>query len=345
MPPKVTPEAILKELGELWVGLGAGDEAGVLRACAMTLIIAADEEEEAGVLGEMIAEIMHDHPSRAIVLRVRDGADPDIESRVLAQCWMPFGRRQQICCEQIEIMASETGLQDVPRIVLGVMAPDLPVVLVCRSPNLFSLPAFQPLLSVAGKVIVDSRCASEPQKMLGRIASLRQLGHAIHDLAWTALTPWREVIACAFDDRATLSRLHEIHQVSITTGKRGPGPEAWYLGAWLLRGLGLQTGIEFAVAEEARTGPAGPPVGEETSESTGWRGSAIRAVDLRGAGLNLSFSRDSRTVIRFARSGVANNLPFTVSSDWELMREELALLGKDHIFEEVLPRAIALAGG
>jgi glucose-6-phosphate dehydrogenase assembly protein OpcA len=324
MPPKVTPEAILKELSELWVGLGKGDDAGVLRACAMTLIIAADEEEEAGVLGEMIAEIMHDHPSRAIVLRVRDGSDPGIESRVLAQCWMPFGRRQQICCEQIEIMASESSLQDVPRIVLGVMAPDLPVVLVCRSPNLFSLPAFQPLLSVAGKVIVDSRCASEPKQMLDRIASLRQLGHSIHDLAWTALTPWREVIACAFDDRATLSRLHEIHQVSITTGKRGPGPEAWYLGAWLLRGLGLQSGMEFAVSEA--DGP-------------------IQAVDLRGEGLNLSFSQDSRTVVRCTRGGVANNLPFTVSSDWDLMREELALLGKDRIFEEVLPRAMALAGG
>ncbi|MCZ2146996.1 MAG: glucose-6-phosphate dehydrogenase assembly protein OpcA [Bryobacterales bacterium] len=324
MPPKVTPEAILKELSELWVGLGAGDEAGVLRACAMTLIIAADEEEEAGVLGEMIAGIMHDHPSRAIVLRVRDGSDPDIESRVLALCWMPFGRRQQICCEQIEIMASEGSLQDLPRIVLGVMAPDLPVVLVCRGPKLFSLPAFQPLLSVAGKVIVDSRCASEPQRMLERIAGLRQLGHAIHDLAWTALTPWREVIACAFDDRATLSRLHEIHQVSITAGKRGPGPEAWYLGAWLLRGLGVQSGIEFAVADSD---------------------DPIHAVDLRGAGLNLSFTLDSRTILRFTRGDVANNLPFTVSSDWDLMREELALLGRDHIFEEVLPRAIALAGG
>ncbi|MBV6433590.1 MAG: hypothetical protein IANPNBLG_03768 [Bryobacteraceae bacterium] len=324
MPPTVSPEAILKELGELWVALGAGDEAGVLRACAMTLIIAADEEEEAGVLGEMIAGIMHDHPSRAIVLRVRDGSDPDIESRVLAQCWMPFGRRQQICCEQIEIMASETGLEDVPRIVLGVMAPDLPVVLVCRSPKLFCLPAFQPLLSVAGKVIVDSRCASEPRKMLARIASLRQLGHSIHDLAWTALTPWREVIAGAFDDRATLSHLHELHHVSIKGGKRGPGPEVWYLGAWLLRGLDLETGIELA------DGETDVPV---------------QAVELRGEGLNLSFFRDSRTVIRFVRGDVAANLPFTVSSDWELMREELALPGKDSVFEEILPRAMALAGG
>ena len=61
MAAPVSPEKILKELTALWVSLGKAESAGMLRACSMTLLIAADEEEESSVLGEMVAEIMH-HP-------------------------------------------------------------------------------------------------------------------------------------------------------------------------------------------------------------------------------------------------------------------------------------------
>ena len=40
-----------------------------------------------------------------------------MEARVFAQCWMPFGKRQQICCEQIEITASETSLADAASLI------------------------------------------------------------------------------------------------------------------------------------------------------------------------------------------------------------------------------------
>ena len=44
-------------------------------------------------------------PSRGIVLAVTDRARERLQARVLAQCWKPFGKAQQICCEQIEITA------------------------------------------------------------------------------------------------------------------------------------------------------------------------------------------------------------------------------------------------
>src|SRR5436190_23704683 len=113
MPTAIKPEKILKELAKLWVDLAKEEtdknSAGVLRACAMTLIVAVEEREDAQAVGETIAELMHEHPSRAIVLDVRkdgvgtDGVPQDgggqLDARVFAQCWMPFGRRQQICCE------------------------------------------------------------------------------------------------------------------------------------------------------------------------------------------------------------------------------------------------------
>ncbi|HUQ93928.1 MAG TPA: glucose-6-phosphate dehydrogenase assembly protein OpcA [Bryobacteraceae bacterium] len=319
MSTAVTPEGILKELTQLWRSLGESDENGVLRACAMTLIMAADEEEEAAALGEMIAEIMHAHPSRAIVLRIRNGNDPLLESNVFAQCWMPFGKRQQICCEQIELKASEGSLKDLPRLVHALMAPDLPVVLVCRSPHLFSSWAFQPLLAIAGTTIVDSRRSSTPASMLQHITNLRTVGHQIRDLAWTAVTRWRESVACVFEDGEILARLKDIGQIAITHAEGGPSTQAWYLGAWLARHIGSQADVRF------------------------WSGAgteAIQSVEMTGPGISLSFSR-AAAALHLMTNGVVGSVPFTLDSDFELMREELAILGRDPVYEQVLPRAIA----
>ncbi|MGH9640245.1 MAG: glucose-6-phosphate dehydrogenase assembly protein OpcA, partial [Bryobacteraceae bacterium] len=103
------PEQILKSLGKLWTSLGQEEkEHGkptVLRACAMTLIVATGESDGGFSASQIISELMHEHPSRGIVLTVSERAERDLEARVFAQCWKPFGKAQQICCEQIEIHA------------------------------------------------------------------------------------------------------------------------------------------------------------------------------------------------------------------------------------------------
>src|SRR5258708_6100210 len=127
---KVQPEQLLKDLRRLWSDLGKQDENGVLRACAMTLIVAVhDEAEHALHVSETIASLMHEHPSRAIVIRVRGVEGGLLEGRVLAHWWMPFGGRQQICCEEIEITCSPSSVIDLPSVINGLVVPDLPVVL------------------------------------------------------------------------------------------------------------------------------------------------------------------------------------------------------------------------
>src|ERR1700683_3947106 len=106
----IKPDKILKELANLWIetaapapGSGTGESSGVLRACAMTMVVVADETEDTQGIAETLAQLIKDHPSRAIVIRLRDCIEPCLELRVFAQCWKPFGSRQHICCEQIEI--------------------------------------------------------------------------------------------------------------------------------------------------------------------------------------------------------------------------------------------------
>ena len=108
----IEPEKILKDLRNLWGDLGRNAEVsgGVLRACGMTLVVAAESEADCQELRHTLGVLMHDHPSRAIVLKAAEGAE--LGARVFAECWMPFGHQRQICCEQVEVTASINRLAD-----------------------------------------------------------------------------------------------------------------------------------------------------------------------------------------------------------------------------------------
>src|ERR1700722_16139659 len=100
MPEAIKPDKILKDLGDLWTTMAKPDTGetaetdlsdthggGVLRACAMTLISFVDDEEDSMALSAILAGLMKEHPSRAIVIRLKDGED-FLDARVFAQCWM-----------------------------------------------------------------------------------------------------------------------------------------------------------------------------------------------------------------------------------------------------------------
>src|SRR5687768_6090310 len=106
MPAEIEPDRILKDLRHLWRDLAKQEESDVLRACAMTLIVVSSAADDAQATGETVAALMHEHPSRLILVTVRTDRTTTLDGRVSAQCWRPFGSRQQICCEQIEIDAS-----------------------------------------------------------------------------------------------------------------------------------------------------------------------------------------------------------------------------------------------
>src|ERR1700726_966160 len=118
MSSTIQPETVLRELSDLWVQLAKDSEPGqssdVLRACAMTLVTAVDESEDAASVWSTVAGLMPEHPSPAIVIRVRPSPARGLAARVFSQCWNPFGQRPQICCEQIEITASDASLPDLP---------------------------------------------------------------------------------------------------------------------------------------------------------------------------------------------------------------------------------------
>ena len=311
MTTSIQPERILKELAGLWAGMSKDDStqgtnSGVLRACSMTLVVASESDQDAVEASGMLAELMHEHPSRAVVLRpsAEHGA---MEARVFAQCWMPFGKRQQICCEQIEITASKDRLDEVPGAILGIMVPDLPVVLWARGKEWLSAPEFQLVLPLVQKLIIDSAKLGEPAQAFSLMRTLQSQTTYVGDLAWTRLTALRQAISHLLEDAALLPRLGAVEKIAVDYGEH-PISGA-YLAAWLHRGL-----PRAKVSLKHRTG--------ETS-----------SVRLNGPGVEVAMELARSLIIRV--DGEEHRAVLPVPGECDLMREELGILEADPVFAKV----------
>jgi glucose-6-phosphate dehydrogenase assembly protein OpcA len=326
----VQPERILKELGKLWVDLGKQEESGVLRACAMTLIVVLEESQDTQEIGETIASLMHEHPSRAIVLRVRAGGEPFLEARVFAQCWMPFGRRQQICCEQIEITASVESLPDVPAVLRGIIVPDLPVVIYCPSENLWRAPSFQEILPLAGKLILDSMKVGEPAHVVSYLndvsAVTRETPLLRADLAWSRLTPWRESIAHIFEDGRRAHYAFEMEEVRILHTGAGESAAVYYLAGWFMHVLGA--GVRLQIARGVGPGYA-----------------SIAHVQMKAPQFDAILELISDVSVELRIDGERQQMiVLPPMNDYNALRQELTVLSRDPVFEDVLGLTQLLRG-
>ena len=313
----VAPEHILRELADLWVSLGS-----VLRACTLTLVVLAEASGDDAELEETIAALMPEHPARTIVVRLSGAGERALSERVYAQCWMPFGERRQICCEQIEITASDAALADLPSVVLPLAAPDLPVMVWSRSARLFEMPPFGAIARMAAKVVVDSAGFADPKGALRLLAETARSGVPLGDLAWTRLTRWRETLARVFENRDHLAKLARVSSVRVAYNGEF-GTSAWYMGAWIVDAL-RDAGVSAKLVVGAGPGPAS------------------LSVELAGDGFRVELARQQdRLVITVDNTENCTNLP--QPSDYLLMREELGIVQRDAVFERTLASAARLA--
>jgi len=318
----IQADKLLRELGGLWTSLGsqAADdkESAVMRACAMTLLVVSEDDKDGARVPETLAELMRDHPSRAIVLKVMPAGETKPEARVFAQCWMPFGKRQQICCEHIEISFGAGSLHEVAPLAAALVAPDLPVVLWCRSPAVLTLADFAPVLRLSRKVIVDSAGVADLESQFRMILSVRNGGRIVADLAWTRLTRWREAIAKVFDNPVNLGKLGDIDSVAMDWDGDHVPMSACYFAAWLVECLPVRPAFSFRRRE-----PAPRP--------------RLHAIRLSGReiSVDLSVSQDRRVDLHAGRQ--ESHTVFPALNDHELLSEELSLLGRDPVYERLLP--------
>ena len=316
----VQPDKILQELSAYWTNLGAGhsseasasnanqeDADGLLRACSMTLIFFIDAEEDPLKLQDLLLSLMREHPSRMIVVRLRDG-DDELTARVSSQCWMPFGHHRQICCEQVEIEASLDRLADAASVVAPLAAPDLPRVIVLRSARIVRAGALRKTLTLGDKIVVDSSRPGAPG--FGELGGLLDAGHVTGDLAWTRLTPFRALLAQLLEKRSPAA-------IVIEYAGKEAGPETRYFQAW------LQTALPEAFVSIRGGGST-----EECGTGDG-KPTAVRV--------------DKDLVVRMCRGGaeyeagaMKQRASMPAGTEEQLLNEELGIVAHDRVFERAL---------
>jgi glucose-6-phosphate dehydrogenase assembly protein OpcA len=314
----IQPERVLHDLQELWAQM-AKDQAesgGVLRACAMTLVVAAADAADAERVRQTVGVLMHNHPSRAVILRPAS-ENGNLDARIFAECWKPFGKAQQICSEGIEITAGHSGFSEVAKFLVPLRVPDLPVVLWCRGTKvLTSGPEpglLDPLFPLANKIIFDSYQVEDAD---GVIQFLRHIQGRVADLHWTRLTGWREVLANLFDPRVDDKTLlaEDITSVRVTFGGPTVTVCARYFAAWVRIAL-----------------PSTPVTIESGDGEPG-----LRSVTLSTKSDNITITRGSNNCLEVAGLGRHYRSLLPSTSEDALMREELGILGRDPVFERVL---------
>ena len=306
----IEPEKILKDLRNLWSDLGRNADVagGVLRACGMTLVVAAESAADCQELRHTLGVLMHDHPARAIVLRL--GEEPGLDAKVFSQCWMPFGKHQQICAEGIEIKAGWTELSHVAQLLLPLIVSDLPAVLWCRGPRVFTENAFTPLLPLIQKIIVDSAPAPDARAAIAAIRELRKQGRLVADLAWTRLTSLRELIASLFEEGTATG----IKSVQIIYGGDTPTPSSIYFAKWMEGAL-----------PDAKV--------ELKHGADGTR--SLRSIVLSGD-TEVTITRPDKATLEVHAGGRVRRSKMVLFSEEILMSEELSILGPDPVFDKVM---------
>lgn len=321
------PEQILKGLGKLWTSLAQEEKQlgkpTVLRACAMTLIVATDDPDGGYAASQIISELMREHPSRGIVIAVSPEAEHGLEARVLAQCWKPFGKAQQICCEQIEITARPENWPNVGPTLIGIVAADLPVVFWCRHKGALSPLAsrkqkagLEAVMALATKTVVDSK-GEDAELRLDLLSTWRKLGRTFADLEWTRLTPWREPIANIFDNPCREIKLADFRKIEIAHGGEKPGASALYAAGWL----------------------SAPHRAEVAFTHIEGQSEGLHRITLRSASEQVDFERTGDCMVLRSTNGRQRRYSYKEAPVDALMTEELSVVGPDPAFDAAFARA------
>ncbi|HST53677.1 MAG TPA: glucose-6-phosphate dehydrogenase assembly protein OpcA [Pyrinomonadaceae bacterium] len=210
-----------KELARMWAGMsesnGAGQSAGVVRACVLNLIVYAATQQDRAEVDELLEAVIGRHPCRAIVIVAdRDAAEARLDAYVSTRCKLSAPGAKQICGEQITIEAGGPVVDTASTAVTPLLIPDVPVFLWWKDIPDYTDKLFDRLTDIADRVIIDSASFDRPHKDFLRLAEILKGGELrLSDINWGRLTSWRSLVAGFWDVSDYRASLGQIEKVRI----------------------------------------------------------------------------------------------------------------------------------
>src|SRR5262245_40760313 len=217
---RVDVTAIEKSLSELWRGEQKEGDHATRRAALWNVVAHTSSSAHHATASETLCRAAVTVPQRTIVVRANPNADPDLASWISANCHR-IGAGQQVCSEEIAIVAGGEYIHRVPPVVNALLIPDMPVAVwwIGDLPNEHEA-YVESLLEPADRLIIDSVHFDSPADLalVSRVAE--QTTTAPADLNWVRLEEWRAATASVFDPPAMRERLPGIKRVRVTSAAR-----------------------------------------------------------------------------------------------------------------------------
>jgi glucose-6-phosphate dehydrogenase assembly protein OpcA len=294
----------------------------------MNLVVLAADPQSAEAAEEIVDSLRDHHPSRVVILIPSDGGDGvDARIEILSRADRPGGRTLQM--EQIVLRMHGGVAAHAASAVDPLLRHDLPTFLWWPAAPDPAGRVFGDLRRLGDRAIVESGRSLPGPAALRALAAVLGEGHTpLTDLAWAAVTPWRQAVATTLRG-AALDRVRATRPaVTIVHG----GPEAplgaLLLGGWLAAALGGDPALAFR--------------GEGGGED-------ILGVRVAGAGstaLEIVRDRGRSTVTVASAAGGPRCMPVVIPSRVALLAGELEYRGRDRTLERAVAhalRAIALS--
>jgi glucose-6-phosphate dehydrogenase-like protein OpcA len=232
----VSVAEIERELARLRYASSAESSQPNLRTSVMTHIAWAPAEWKTAA-EETLAGMAERHPSRTLLLVPRPELEDGIDALLSVRCF-PIGDRA-VCGEVIELTLRGARAVAPASIVLPLLISDLPVFCRWRGEPEWGAPAFEQLLGVADRLIVDS---TEWAGLPGPYVKLTELFDrvAVSDIAWDRTERWRTLLASLWPEVGSVKKIRV----------RGTNAQGHLLRGWLVSRLGQE--VELEVEEHER---------------------------------------------------------------------------------------------
>ncbi|MGH9172246.1 MAG: glucose-6-phosphate dehydrogenase assembly protein OpcA [Acidimicrobiales bacterium] len=290
--------------GDIVKALSAERRAGgaVAAGLAVTLVVVVDEKnvqpaEQAATIAAQA------HPCRLVIV-VRHQLDTTSRLDAEVQVGGRLGPIEAVVMRMYGRLALHAE-----SVVLPLLAPDAPVVTWWHGPAPDEI-ATDALGVLANRRVTDSALAADAAASLQQRAVDFAPGDT--DLAWTRTTPWRSLLASAFDASTA-----EVTSARVA-GEAGSGSAA-LLASWISGRLGVEAQLESS---------PGPGITEVE----------IGLLE-DGKERALKISRPDGRLATFSRTGQPDRaLPLLRRQLGDLIAEELKRLEPDEVYAEALAR-------
>ncbi len=336
---RVDVNAIEKSLSELWRGEKKEGDHAVTRAALWNVVAHTASSDQHAMASETLCRASAAVPQRTIVVRANPAAEPNLASWISANCHR-VGGGQQVCSEEIAIVAGGEYILRVPPVVNALLIPDMPVAVwwIGDLPNEHES-YVESLLEPADRLIVDSVYFDSPADLalVARVAEGTLTAPA--DLNWVRLEEWRAATASVFDPPPMRARLRSIRGVRVAAGAEGVffghAVESLLFAAWL-------------TAQAGRVGSEAT-IDYRFERQGGWEVGCVASVEITFEdGSTAVIARDRERGVLVANVGGEVSVPESVTRSLEqrtddLIVRQLKRTGGDGVLLKTLPVAVELA--